>query len=171
MRAPSGMFRASTPSGYPEPLNHSWWGLIRGASLCSGRALLEQDVVPDPALPHVVQEPGPLDLLDLRLGQLHDATHGLGDAAHPVRVATGVPITRVDRIGQRADRLLEQLTRLDVTVVCQPRREERNDEECGGPPADAVGQREDLRHEPSKRSQTDEVGPNPATTAEINRAA
>src|SRR3990170_4361481 len=124
------------------------------------RALLEQDVVADADLAHVVQEPGPFDLLDLRLGQLHDAAHGLSDAAHSVRVATGVPIPRVDRVGKRADGLLEQFTRLDVTVVCQPRREERNDEECGGPPADAVGQREDLRHEPSKRSKPNEIRSN-----------
>jgi hypothetical protein len=118
---------------------------------------LEQDVVADADLADVVQEPGPLDLLDLVLGELHLAAHGLSDAAHPVRVTAGVPIPGVHRVGQGADGLLEQLPRLDVPVIRQSGREERDHEKRSRPPANAVRKSEYLCHKPRKWSEPHQV--------------
>ena len=122
------------------------------------RSLLQQDVVADADLADVVQQPGPLDALDVVLRHAHHPTHRLRDVAHPARVVPGVRIARVDRLRQRLDGLLEQLPGLDVARVRQPRGEQRNDEERGRPPADAVRQHEDLGHEPRQGCQPDEVG-------------
>ena len=119
------------------------------------RPLLEQDVVADADLADVVQQPGPLDLLDLGLRQAHHPAHRLGDVAHPARVVAGVGVPGVDRLRERLDRLLEQLPRLDVPRVRQAGREERDHEERRRPPADPVRQLEDLRHEPRERDQAD----------------
>jgi hypothetical protein len=127
------------------------------ALLAVQRAFLEEDVVADADLPHVVEQPRPLDALDLRLRQPHHAAHLLGDMADPARMAPGVLVAGVHRVGQGADGLLEELPRLDVAVIGEPRGEERDDEERGGPPAHVVRQREDLCHEPTERRETNEV--------------
>ena len=57
-------------------------------------------------------------------------------------MTAGVPIAGVHRVGQRPNRLLEQLARFDVAVVRQTGRDERNEEQRRRPPAHPVRQQE-----------------------------
>jgi hypothetical protein len=121
------------------------------------RPLLQQDVVPDPDLAHVVQQARPFDRLDLGLRQLHDAAHGLGDIAHALRMVSCVHVPGVHCLGQCRDRLLEQLACLDVAVVREAGCKEWNHEQRSCPPADAIRQSEDLGHQPGEWDQADKV--------------
>ena len=131
---------------------HSWWARISGASVrelarrrddlrADGRVLVHQDplvlversllqqhVVADADLADVVQQPGPLDPLDLVLRQPHHPAHRLRDVAHPAGVVARVRVAGVDSLRERLDCLLEQFPRFDIAGISQTRREERNDE-------------------------------------------
>ncbi len=121
------------------------------------RPFLEQDVVANADLPDVVQQAGPFDLLGELFGQPHHPGHGAGDAADASGMVAGVSVAGVHCGSEGEDGLLEHLARLDVAVVRDPRREERDHEQRSRPPAHPVRQLEDLRHEPGEGRETDEA--------------
>ena len=111
------------------------------------RLLLEEDRVRDPDLADVVEQPTPLEGLQLRLVDPHHAPDVDRDLLDAPAVLRGVRVALVDRLGKRADRLGEHLAHLDEPLGRQARRVQRQREQQRGPPLDRV----DDRHEPPER--------------------
>ena len=108
-----------------------WFIRIR-SSLSSGPSF-RSTLSRMPILPMSCSSPAHLIRSISFSGRRITPAHRLRDVAHPARVVAGVRVAGVDGLRERLDRLLEQLPRLDVPRIGQPRREERNDEEGSSP--------------------------------------
>ncbi len=128
-RAPSGISVSPSPSGYPQPSQRSWWWrTIRSPwpwsratplSSCSPstvcvsssrrsapvqRALLEQDLVRDPDLAHVVEQESVLDAFVFEKRRLEPAGELDRVALHALRVRAGAGVLRFERARKSASR-------------------------------------------------------------------
>ena len=117
--------------------------------------LLEQHPVRHADLADVMEQPAPLQRLQLPLRDMHLPPDVDGDLLDPLAVLARERIPLVDGTGQRPDRLSEHLAHLDESVVRHARRVQRKGKEQRRPPP--AGQLEDLRHQPSEWRQGQET--------------
>ena len=105
-----------------------------------------------------MQEPAPLERLELPRRHAHLPPDVDRDRAHPLRMLARERVALVHRLGQRPDRLREHLAHLDEPLVRHPRREQRQPEQQRRPPA-TTGQFVHPSHEPAERGEGEQVGP------------
>ena len=79
--------------------------------------LLEQDVVGHADLADVMEQPAPLERLELGVADAHHPPDVDRDLLHPMAVLRRVRVALVDGLGQGADRLREHLAHLDEPLV------------------------------------------------------
>ena len=91
--------------------------------------LLQQDRIRDADLADVVEEPAPLQGLELGVADAHDAAHVDRDLLDPLAVPRGVRITLVDGLRQGADGLREHVAHLDGSLRNLTSRVEREGEQ------------------------------------------
>ena len=80
------------------------------------RALLAQDLVADPDLADVVQQPGEVDVAQLVLRQAQLAPELDGDPGDPLAVAEGVRVLGVDRRGERPGQADQEVPEMVVAL-------------------------------------------------------